>query len=238
MILPAAATPLGTEEGDNMSVLRYRDPSAIALAVLIYGAFVTPAFSQQCSPTQLNNHTNAVPAPCLCFIPNEQAGAVFTAPAGDYPLEILKIGIQWGSTFGGNPQSQELALHIYAAGLPNPGAAQFSLPAPVLTDGIMNVFDISQVAGSKTIGGGAFTVTLEFLNQNSGQQFASSMEYDADGCTANQNVVYAQPGGWADACNLGVLGDWIMYVEYRCLAPVPSEDGSWGAIKVLYANDR
>src|SRR5262245_63721763 len=48
-----------------------------------------------------------------CFAPGEQAGVVFTAPAAHYPLEILRVGIAWGSQSGGAPSSLEQAIHIY-----------------------------------------------------------------------------------------------------------------------------
>ncbi|NJS15103.1 MAG: hypothetical protein HC788_11425, partial [Sphingopyxis sp.] len=41
-------------------------------------------------------------------------------------------------------------LHIYGAGLPNPGAPQFSIVGPVLTEGVINEFDISQFPGNKS----------------------------------------------------------------------------------------
>lgn len=192
----------------------------------------------QCPPTQLNNHNGGGSVPCLCFLQNEQAGAVFNAPAQDYPIEILKIGVGWGSQFGGNPPSQELGLHIYPAGLPNPGAPQFTLAGPVLNDGITNVFDISQVAGNKNLAGGPFTVTLEFLNQSSGNPFASSVVDDGNGCTPGRNVVFVIPGGWNDACPLGITGDWVWFVEYKCVGTVPTDDRNWGRVKVLYSSPR
>jgi hypothetical protein len=218
-----------------MVAMRYN--SLILIASLILVAAV-PAMGQLCGPTQINNHTGGAMNPCLCFIPNEQAGAVFTAPAQDYPIEILKIGIGWGSQFGGNPQSLETAIHLYPAGLPNPGVAQFSLPGPTLTDGVINVFDISQTAGNKIIAGGPFTVTLEFLNQSAGNAFASSVVEDANGCTAGQNAIFVMPGGWSDACLAGVTGDWVMYVEYKCTTTVPTEESTWGEVKVLYSNQQ
>jgi len=45
---------------------------------------------------------------------------VFTLLACEYPVEITRARIGWGSQFGGAPQSLEEAIHIYPAGLPNP----------------------------------------------------------------------------------------------------------------------
>jgi hypothetical protein len=49
-------------------------------------------------------------------------GAVFTLAAAEYPIEITRVRIGWGSQFGGAPQSLEEAIRLYPAGLPNPSA--------------------------------------------------------------------------------------------------------------------
>ena len=61
--------------------------------------------------------------------------------------------------------------------------------------------------------------SLEFLNQNAGDIFAPSVVHDANGCQVGKSGVYVQPGGWSDACLLGVTGDWVMYVIYRPCVP-------------------
>lgn len=171
------------------------------------------AFAQSCGTVQ--NFTGAGTVACPCFIVGEQAGVVLNVPASDYPIEILKIAIGWGSQFGGNPAQLEQAIHLYAGGLPNPGAPQFSLVGPQLVDGVINVFDISAIPGNKIINAGPFSISLEFFNQNAGNIFAPSVVHDGNGCQPGRNLVLAIPGGWADACVLGVTGDWVMYVEYR-----------------------
>lgn len=156
---------------------------------------------------------------CPCFITGEQAGVILDVPPGDYPIEILKIGIGWGSIFGGAPQSLEQAIHIYEGTLPNPGAPTYSLEGPVLTDGAINEFNIAFTLGDRTIDSGPFMVTLEFLNANSGNPYLPSVFHDGNGCQGGKNVVFAIPGGWSDACALGVTGDWVFYVKYRSLRP-------------------
>jgi hypothetical protein len=172
----------------------------------------TSAFAQ-CTEHTLQNWTGAGMVSCPCFVPGEQAGTVVDAPVGDYPIKILRIGIGWGSQFGGQPQVLEQAIHVYGAGLPNPGAPIYTLPGPQLTDGFINVFDVSAL--NWTVNSGPFTVTLEFLNQNAGDPFAPSVVHDGNGCQIGKNVVFAIPGGWNDACPLGVTGDWVFYVDYE-----------------------
>ena len=170
----------------------------------------------QC-PTEprLENYTGAGAVVCPCFVPGEEAGAVLDVPAAHYPIEILKVGIGWGSQFGGSPDTLEQSIHIYEGGLPDPGVPIFSLPGPVLTDGVINEFDLEPLPGEILVNSGPFTVTLEFFNQSAGDIFAPSVVHDGNGCQAGKNVVRVIPGGWSDACPLGVTGDWVFYVFYR-----------------------
>jgi hypothetical protein len=164
---------------------------------------------------QLQNYTGGGMVVCPCFVTGEEGGAVLDAPSDHYPIEILRVGIGWGSAYGSTPQSLEQAIHIYGSGLPNPGTPIFSFPGPVLTDGYINVFDFEPLPDTIIVDSGPFTVTLEFLNSNAGDIFAPSMVHDGNGCQSDKNVVYAIPGGWYDACVLGVGGDWVVYAVYR-----------------------
>ena len=161
----------------------------------------------------LENWTGGGTVLCPCFVVGEEAGVVLEAPAAHYPIEITKIRIGWGSVFGGSPQVLEQSLNIYPSGLPNPGARQFSLPGPVLTDGFINEFDISVVPGNKIINSGPFSISLEFANAS--PLLGPSVVHDGNGCQGSKNTVKAIPGGWSDACVLGVSGDWVMSVVYR-----------------------
>jgi hypothetical protein len=182
-------------------------------------------FAQCPEEPPLQNFTGAGTTACPCFVVGEQAGAVLQAPAAHYPLEILRMGVGWGSFSGGNPQQIEQAIHIYSGGLPDPGAAIFTLLGPQLTDGVINEFDIEPIPGEVTVGGGPITVTLEFLNTNSDNIFDPTVVHDGNGCQAGKNVVYAIPGGWTDACGLGITGDWVFYVVYRPCVPTGVDDG-------------
>jgi len=197
-----------------------RGSVCLAPWLLLAGLCLAPAASAQCPEAPpLRYYTDPATGICPCFVPTEQAGAVFRAPQGDYPLEILRVGIGWGSQLGGQPQSLEEAVHIYADSLPNPGTPIFSLQGPLLTDGFINEFNLEPSPGEITIASGPFTATLEFANQNVGDFFAPSMLYDGNGCTPGRNVIFAVPGGWKSACAEGVPGDWVMYVVYRPCVP-------------------
>ncbi len=94
-------------------------PAVAACSALVFAA--SPTFAQCQSEPRLQNYTGSGATVCACFLQGEQAGVVLDAPAGDYPIEILRVGIGWYSQFGGAPDSLEQAIHIYGAGLPDPG---------------------------------------------------------------------------------------------------------------------
>ncbi len=225
-------------ETQSHSILHTVDPGRIvprkgallATALAVVLATAARDAGAQCTEQQFQNYTGTTQNGCPCFAQNEQAGSVFTLPANQYPIEILKVGIAWSSVFGGTGQSVEEAVHIYAGGLPNPGAPIFSLVGPVLTDGFFNEFNLEALPGEITIASGPFTVALEFFNANAGNPFAASVVSDGNGCQVGKNVVYAN--GWNDACALGVTGDWVFYVKYRSLAVT----GSANPVRTVFSN--
>ena len=166
---------------------------------------------------EITLQNDSIPAPgsgtpLLTFIPNEQAAAWLTTPvAGD----IVGVQVLWASLFGGNPASQELGIHVYAAGtFPTPGALLASVTAPLMVDGSVNEFrhldpPTNNIPLQVPVSAGqTFVVAIEFLNQNAGNQFGTSVEIDGDGCQPGKNSVFVIPGGWYNACSLGVSGDF------------------------------
>jgi hypothetical protein len=193
-----------------------RFPLLLLAALCMLLVSVSPVKADPCPEEDpLQNYSGGGSVVCPCFVTGEEAGAVLQAPSEHYPIEILRVGIGWGSMYGGTGQTLEQAIHIYDAGLPNPGTPIFTLEGPALNDGFINEFDLEPIAGEITIDSGPFTVTLEFFNTNAGDPFAPSMVHDGSACQAGKNVVYAIPGGWKDACQLGVTGDWVVYAVYR-----------------------
>lgn len=205
------------KKGDRLSTMESVRRAGWFAATCLLIPFVTagPAPAQCPEEPPIQNYTGGGTVVCPCFIPGEQAGVVLTAPSGDYPIEVLRVGIGWGSQFGGAPQSLEQAVNIYAGSLPNPGSPISTLPGPVMTDGFLNEFDFEPLPGKILVSSGPVTPTIQFANSNAGDIFAPSVVHDGNGCQAGRNVVFAIPGGWSDACALGVTGDWVFYVVYR-----------------------
>jgi hypothetical protein len=201
---------------------RRLSPAALMLLVLI--AFAVPVTATCPEEPPLQSYTGGGQTICPCFVEGEEAGAVLTAPAEHYPIEILRVGIGWGSQFGGTPQQQEAAVNVYAAGLPNPGTPIFSLPGPVLSDGYVNEFNLAPLPGEIIVNSGAFTVTLEFLYDNVGNIYAPSVVHDGNGCQGGKNVIFAIPGGWMDGCAALLTGDWVVYAVYRPVNCTTSTD--------------
>lgn len=180
------------------------------------------AYGADCPDSQFQNWAGTT-VPCPCFAAGEKAGAIFDPPAEDYPIQILSVGIVWQSASGGSPPSLEQAVHIYNSGLPDPGIPIFSLDNPVLQDQPgANEFDLE--ADNIVLNSGPFTVALEFANANANMPAAPSVVFDV-GCQPGKNVIFAIPGGWTDACDLDVPGNWAFEVVYRRMLPDCNANG-------------
>jgi len=200
-------------------MLRASSRVAFPFVTLALAAVSVGAQCPELGPVQ--NYTGAGTVTCPCFVPNEEALAIFSqVPAADFPIVITKIGIGWGSQGGGALPAVEDALVVYN-GIPS-GSAQpaYEYFAPQLTDGFINEFDLTTTAPVATINSGPFTVGLRFfnqVNQPSGGVYPPSMIED-NGCQSGKNrvkVVSGLPPGFYDACLLGVSGDWVIFVKYE-----------------------
>jgi hypothetical protein len=130
---------------------------------------------------------------CPCFAAGEEAGVVLDAPAEHYPIEILKVGIGWGSQFGGATPSLEGAVRVYAKGLPNPGAPVAQLEGPALSDGAINEFNLAVIPGGVVLDSGPFTVTLQLANPS--PLLGPSVVHDGNGCRPGKTSSSRSPGG-------------------------------------------
>ena len=169
---------------------------------------------------------------CPCFVGGECAAVWLTSPCNGH---IVAVQVFWRSLYGGQPQSLEDSITVYAAGtFPTPGAIlqndvapynQAFFEGPVLSDGVLNEFryldEYNTIRLHVPISSGQqFVVSLKFYNTNNEYPWElPSVVFDADGCQAQKNTVFAIPGGWTNACDLGVSGDWMIRAVVDCTEP-------------------
>jgi len=211
-----------------------RMKSVVEIAVVVFLLSVAGwALADPCPTEPTNqNFTGAGTTACPCFNSDEEAGAVFPVPADHFPIEVLRIGIGWGSLFGGNPPQVEEALHVYNGQLPDPGPPVFSMPGPNMTDGVINEFNL-EVLGNVIIDAAPVAATLEIAWPNANNIYAPTLVHDGNGCQSGMNLIKAIPGGWMDACSAGVTGDWVFHLVYRqvnCVSGV--DDGEYTVTNV------
>jgi len=150
--------------------------------------------------------------PLTQFLAGERVAAWHTSPVNG---DIVGVQIQWDSLFGGSPPSLEFAVNIYAGGVfPTPGPLLAQISQPVLSEASNNeTRHLDPPTDNLPLqvpvtSGQTFVVALEFLNTNSGNLFAPSIEFDQDGIQPGVNAVFAIPGGWLAAGPQGVVGDF------------------------------
>lgn len=192
-----------------------------AVSLALFSLLSPVAALAQCPEEVIENHTGPGTVAVPGFVAGEQGGAVFEAPADHYPLQILRIGVGWGSQLGGAPQSLEDSINIYAGTPPTPGAAIASLAGPVLTDGAINEFNLIDLLPGQPviIDSGPFLTSLRLANSST--LLGPSMVHDGAGCIPGRSYVEAIPGGWTDLCAFGATGNWVFFVVYQpnCIGP-------------------
>jgi hypothetical protein len=117
----------------------------------------------------------------------------------------------------------------------NQGGANAQILTPTLADGVMNEFRFLDSPANTTAlsvpiaAGQVFVVSLTFLNQSSGGgPFAPAPTIDQDGCQPFKNTVDVIPGGWVDACPLGVTGDFVIRAVIDCQTQALPTSSVWG----------
>jgi hypothetical protein len=226
-------------------------PALHGIAILALGAalpWAAPGSGRAAEVILQNDSTvGGVPSsPGNFFLQGESVAAWLTSSCNG---DIVAARVYWTSTFGGNPSSQEDSIAIFATGafptsgpaLLNQGGAPAVVLAPLLADVTMNEYRFldppvnSAPLSVPVTAGQVFVVSLKFFNTSSGNPFASGPGFDADGCQSNRNGVFAVPGGWSDACLLGVTGDWVVQAVVDCAEiPVPAAP-VWGVVAAALA---
>jgi hypothetical protein len=152
------------------------------------------------------------------FAPNEIGAAVFTVPPADG--KVLLLQAQFWACDGsglGFATARPVQVHVYPAGGPNPGTASYVSPTLSAVPGFLNLWPLEPENLSFNPGN-TFTVGVKLLPGGLFQNF-TVLSTDADGCQPGKSLIFAVPGGWTDACTLGVSGD--MFVRARVLTEGP-----------------
>jgi hypothetical protein len=217
----------------------------VLVSAVIVAAIASNAYAVEV--TESNDSTaNGVPStPLNAFIPGESAAAWLSASCtGD----IVAAQVYWASQIGGAPAQIEHSITLYNAGPhPTPGAVMINqgggnaqVVGPTLSDGVMNEFRFLDPPANTTalrvpiVAGQIFVVSLTFINQSSGgAPFVPAPTIDQDGCQPLKNAADVLPGGWLDACPLGVTGDFVIRAVIDCqmteVPPIPTLS-QWGLI--------
>ena len=220
-----SAEDLGAGASGTRARRRFIPTPALILVMAMHGGLP----SAQAAETTVKNDSatdGSLTTVCPCFVPGEQTAAWLTSPCDG---NIVGIQVFWKSTFGGAPDSTELSLGLFGAGtFPTPGAALANdvggpavIAGPMLTDGIYNEYrfltDGTTPISVPVTAGQTFVASLEYVNSNAGgPPTVPSTVFDHDGCQPGKNAAFTVPGGWADACSLGVTGDWVIRAIVDC----------------------
>ncbi|MFQ5430565.1 MAG: hypothetical protein ACE5E1_09680 [Phycisphaerae bacterium] len=174
---------------------------------------------------QNDDFVNNGPATVLGdFAVGEHGGVRLTSPCNG---AIVAVQIGWLSQGGGQPQSLEQAIHIFAddAAFPTPGTELETLVGPVLTDGALNEFRFVDDQGAIPLNvpvtaGQQFYVTLEFANPTNIAAGTPSLFVDVSACQNGKNVLFGNVPpfgfGWFDFCFIGISGDIVIRAVIDC----------------------
>ncbi len=166
------------------------------------------------------------------FIAGESAAAWLTAPCDG---SIVAVQVFWRSLLGSAPPSIEDSITVFAAGtFPTPGEVLLNSPnpqpvileLPVMTDGVLNEFrflDENQTIPLNVpiLTGEVFVVSFKFAISPR-PVLGPSVVTDTNGCQNLKNAIFAIPGGWVNACSLGLSGDFVIRAVIDCGAGEPT----------------
>jgi len=193
--------------------------AATGVALLISTALASSAVADEVILQNDSFSDGDTVAICPCFAAGEEAAVWLTSPCDG---NIVGIQIFWRSLTGSAQVSLEDSIIVYEAGnFPNPGPVKDSFDAPVLTDGVLNEYRYEDENQTIPISvpvsaGEEFVLSLRFFNSNFTDPTLPSIVSDSDGCLNGKNTVKVNGSTWANACALGVSGDWVIRAVIEC----------------------
>ncbi|MBN1357074.1 hypothetical protein JXA40_12500 [bacterium] len=140
------------------------------------------------------------------FVAGEIMAAKFTADPADYPYQLTMVRVLVGDG-GMGGTTGAFVLHIWEdTGATAPGTALITPESFQLTAGFWNEITLPTPIA---VTSGDVRVGLEFFLDPPPSFFR-----DADGnITPHYNFIFAVPGGWFYAEDLGLQGDWILRIR-------------------------
>jgi len=157
------------------------------------------------------------------FNAGEMAGVRLTSPCAG---SIVAVQVVWLAGSPSAPQTLEefITIHQDAGTFPIPGAVLAELEGPLLTPGFINEFRHLDEAGTIPIDvpvtlGQNFFVMLEFGEDTNVGGGSASVVRDTNGCQANRNILFANPGGYINFC-LFLAGDLAIRAVVDCQDPL------------------
>jgi hypothetical protein len=159
------------------------------------------------------------------FTMNESAAAWLTSPCDG---TIVAVQVFWRSLFGGEPQSLEESITIYngiAADFPLPDIVLALLEGPVMNDGVLNEFRYLDEQQTIPLSVPVFrdqVFIVSFRFANSPNPFIGPSVVTDLGCQQGKNTIFAIPGGWLNACSVGISGDFVI----RAVVDCPEQQGA------------
>ncbi len=197
----------------------FRKAAALGAGSCVLGAMIAPALGDEVIVKNDSLVDGGDASICPCFVAGEEAAVWLTSPCDG---NIVGVQIFWRSLLGGAEVSLEDSIIVYNGGnFPNPGSVKDSFDAPALQDGGLNEFRYEDEQQTVPISipveaGETFVVSLRFYNTNNNNQLLPSVASDDSGCQGGKNAVKVNGSLWANACSLGVSGDWVIRAIIEC----------------------
>lgn len=123
-----------------------------------------------------------------------------------FPIQIKQVQIYWSSALSNGTTSLQDAITMYTGNF----NLIANLEGPVLTDGVLNVFDLEPlniVINSPT----QLTVGLQFFDGPNGDALKPTLATDGSGgCQSGLNWVFVNGTTWFNLCAFGVNGDLVI----------------------------
>ena len=140
------------------------------------------------------------------FVNGEIGAARYNINPDLFPIKIKAVQIYWASSLSNGTESLQDAINIYTGNF----NLIANLEGPVLTDGVLNVFDLDPlniVINSPT----QLTVGLQFFDGPNGDGLKPTLATDGSGgCQSGLNWVFVSGTTWLNLCAFGVNGDLVI----------------------------